>query len=180
MGRPWKQDKSLVGKTRDCECGCGEQILILSRYHIRRFKRGHSAHGVFNGMWKGGRVKNTMGYILRLRPDHPFTNNDGYVYEHRLVWEEHHNASLLPKTIVHHKNGNKQDNRPENLEAIINNGKHMSRHVQDMDKRLCQFCNRKTGSIRNGRPIWYGSKGKWICNACYCKSRRTNRIHPMM
>lgn len=36
---------------------------------------------------------------------------------HRLVYEEHYGA--IPQGyIIHHKNGNKKDNRPENLEAI--------------------------------------------------------------
>ena len=54
-------------------------------------------------------------------PKHPSTSN-GHVYEHRLVVEEYLSSLMGIKVYldrfmnVHHKNGNRQDNRIENLE----------------------------------------------------------------
>jgi hypothetical protein len=49
-------------------------------------------------------------------PEHPRTGNGSYVFEHVLVMEEMLGRYLLPGENVHHRNGVRDDNRPENLE----------------------------------------------------------------
>ncbi len=91
------------------------------------FPKPRQFRGVDNSHWKGGRIKNVEGYILIHKPNHHYAVYDGYVREHRLVWEEHRNAILLPWAHVHHKDGNKQNNVWYNLQAMTNS-QHTSFH----------------------------------------------------
>ena len=53
-------------------------------------------------------------------PEHPrAAGNHGYVFEHILVMERILGRYLFPEENVHHRNGVKDDDRPENLELWI-------------------------------------------------------------
>lgn len=57
-----------------------------------------------------------FGYRVVYLPGHPMANSANQVFEHRLVMSEHLGRDLLPAENVHHINGDRLDNRLENLE----------------------------------------------------------------
>lgn len=85
--------------------------------------------GKKNPIWKGGRSIASNGYVLvRVGVDHHLADVRGYAYEHRLVAEEKLRRRLLPREQVHHINGDKTDNRPENLEVVSGLAEHRVHH----------------------------------------------------
>lgn len=125
---------------------CGNQIPFENRKN-KKFcsKKCQWLHfrGAGNTQWTGGRKKHSEGYIYRYSPNHPH-NTCGYVLEHRLVMEGLICRLLEPQEVVHHINGIKDDNRPENLELLTNQNEHLVKnHIN-----------------QNG---WFGRKRERVC-----------------
>lgn len=84
--------------------------------------------GEENPNWKGGRLIASNGYVLVRLPGHPLADVRGYVYEHRVVAERMIGRPLLPAEQVHHKDENKQNNDPSNLEVVQDGRHHRALH----------------------------------------------------
>jgi HNH endonuclease len=168
-----------VGK-KFCECGCGELIDSISKWdkHPLRFKQHHSFRIIKTALGRKpwnyiGSGITRQGYKWISMPRHHFVGKGGRVFEHRLVIEMAYNCILLPWAIVHHRNGNRLDNRLENLEATTrreHNFIHKPR--KNMSDRRCVICGSTKTRVykhKNGFSYvsWYSNKDGWLCRNCY-------------
>lgn len=74
------------------------------------------------------------GYMRQWNPQHPVAFKDGLVLVHRMVWYD--NNGEIPKGMhIHHINGNKTDNRIENLELHSNSEHNLVHHHEGAEVR---------------------------------------------
>jgi hypothetical protein len=103
-----------------CECGCGTLIAPINKsLKPARFANRHNTRmtGPLHMRWNGGRRKSGNGYTyLLVGQDHPMADKRGQVLEHRFVMSEAIGRTLQSNEQVHHINGDRADNRLENLQ----------------------------------------------------------------
>jgi len=121
-------------------------------------------NGEKNPNWNGGKVITSNGYVLIKRPNHPQADCRGYIYEHRLVAEIKFGRSILKSEKIHHIDGNKKNNFPENIEICNGNAEHYLKHRKPNsklrlpnEKNIMIFCSCGCGIKfekydREGRP----------------------------
>ena len=122
--------------------------------------------------WKGG-VRYESGYrFLKLLPDNPYfcmTKRKGYVAEHRLIVAMHLDRPLEKYEVVHHINGNKSDNRLQNLELFPSAKEHFNishliketrkKALKDVGEYLGRQHSQSAGfDSPSGANIWFGIK----------------------
>lgn len=102
--------------------------------------------GPLNARWRGGRSNTGHGYVNvaldSLAPESraivaPMVSKNGYVLEHRAVMALALGRALLPTEHVHHVNGDKMDNRPDNL-TVMDWSNHSREHRQ-IERKMAQL-----------------------------------------
>ena len=128
-GRAIQTFPSRVSRTKFCGKECvakhlktktGDKHPMFGRKHrpdslqkMKEMKRLTTKRGSESPTWKGGRFISSRGYVMITVPGRKKS-----VPEHRVVMERILGRPLLSSEVVHHRNGIKHDNRPENLELM--------------------------------------------------------------
>ena len=106
-------------------CECGKEALVYKAGLLNNKSNG--CVSCINGgrnksllrekspSWRGGR-RVEDGYVFIYKPEHPRAKKNGYIREHTVVMESTMGRYLVRGESVHHLNGDRGDNRPQNLE----------------------------------------------------------------
>lgn len=110
-----------------------------------------SQRGANNPAWKGGRHVDSRGYVtvvvddddeigmamVRAKPSHT-KYGWCHIHEHRLVMAHHLGRPLDRGEVVHHINGNRTDNRIENLSLVASRAE----HARALHYASCPHCGK--------------------------------------
>lgn len=132
-----------------CEA-CGKVRFVIKTNIIRNIQKGtytgfcvkcrgfqtcSKQRGPKNPNWRGGRWVDVQGYVmLVLQPDHPYfcmCNDRGRAKAHRIRMAEHIGKPLTPESVVHHVDGDTQNNAISNLLLLPNQAEHMQLHARE-------------------------------------------------
>lgn len=99
-------------------------------------------------------------------PEHPNSNCQGYILEHRVIMENKIGRLLDKSEIVHHKNDNKKDNRLNNLRLMTVKEHNQLHNRVNLIKLICPNCKKifyhKPGYVRFKSK--YNKSGKIFCS----------------
>ena len=110
---------------------CGVTVTHIAR-KMKEFEIEYK-HTTENGY----RTTHNQGYWMVLCKGHRGASKTGYVLEHRLRMEEKLGRLLERNELVHHKNGNKKDNRLSNLE-LVTHAEHRKIHSGSKSETLAK------------------------------------------
>lgn len=113
---------------------------------------GHAPRASKQHRWKPGGSVASNGYVkTRVGKGHPLADPNGYAYEHLVVWCAAGNDRPSRSQILHHRNGDKTDNRIANLE-LMDRGAHNAEHLI-AEPRRCPSTGRLLSKRAAGRLL---------------------------
>lgn len=117
---------------------CGRKPKVSEFTNQARINSIKSRKGKKGGNNKGEKHIDKNGYVQIWKPNHPNCRTAGYIHEHRYIMSEKIGRKLEKHENIHHINGNRSDNRIENLE-LWTTQQPSGQRVEDKIKWAIQF-----------------------------------------
>lgn len=120
----WEDNKSLRDIAKELVRSYWWIIHFTRRNKITVKTKSQSLKDKYGGHcpnWRGGTYRHF--YWMVFAPEHPNAGKRGYVAEHRMVMSKILGRPLREDEVVHHKDGNKYNNTPENLQLMSKGGR---------------------------------------------------------
>lgn len=149
---PNKNLNSIGKKARRLGIKKAKDIEFLNRSEARLGERASN--------WKGGIRKTSGGYRQLLIPNHQRADASGYVMEHIVVWERETGMMVPSGFCIHHLNGNKADNRIENLSLMLHKAHTAFHHT---GKKRSQETKDRISEARRNRSAKYNNHNGTDC-----------------
>lgn len=150
----------LPSKSLNSICKKARKLGIKKDKKIEFLNRSEARKGDKASNWKGGTRKTSGGYKQLLIPGHPRSDKSGYVMEHIVVWERETGMILPPGFCIHHLNGDKTDNRIENLCVMLHKAHTVYHHT---GKKRSQETRNKISEARKKSYVKHNN-----CNGANC------------
>lgn len=118
-----------------------------------RGKHANHVRGNLHHRWNQTGVSLTPQRYVKVRvgKEHPLADPNGYAYLHHLVICSAIGRPLQKGEVVHHRNGDKTDNRLENLDLLLR-GQHNAHHNAERGRNARgQFMPKAAGALLDGR-----------------------------
>lgn len=126
--------KDTTGKAFFCSRDCVVFPYKGKKLPREWLKNRKTKRGENSPLWKGGRYIDRHGYVRIYAAGDPHSTTNGWAFEHRIVMSEKIGRALLPVEHVHHIDGNKANNNPENL-MIVSVSNHTRMHFGNQNNR---------------------------------------------
>ena len=151
--KPLREIAKLVGSSRSTITRYFKKMNIP----VRKRSDYPSLYDRKGGNYKGGKRTDSHGYVGLWIPQHHRATRVGYVSEHIFVWEKINNRKLPKGWIIHHLNGIRNDNRPENLMALKKSehtrlNENYKKRIRELELENSRL--RQLNFITKGEVIW--------------------------
>lgn len=98
---------------------------------------------------------NGQGYARVYIPTHHRSHADGYVLEHIVVAEKMLGRHLVEGEVVHHKDRNKRNNSPDNLQVMTRADHNKLHMIEDKGKRKTRSTQQQMNKTSSKLPSGY-------------------------